>query len=172
MAGKSEQGSTDGKAEPQAAPSTLSGPGLQEVVVRQWSSQDTSSYGSAGEGASHVLSCPIPKTSYSKLLRDLQTPLVMPSGALLRLVEKVKKGSPEGGLVCCADEDEEDDGETDDGDATRYSGAGSAATYWDALLRQHWEQLEKEEGAAQGRLGKPTAVITPAVFRFSVYAPM
>jgi hypothetical protein len=59
------------------------------------------------------------------------------------------------GCIVCADEDEEDDGETDEGDATRYAGAASAATYWDALLRQHWEQLEKEEGAAQGRLGTP-----------------
>lgn len=49
-ASKSEQGSTDGEAEPEKL--DLSAPGLQDVIFRQWSSHDTSSYGSAGEGGS------------------------------------------------------------------------------------------------------------------------
>ena len=47
-AGKSEQGSTDGETEPEKL--DLSAPGLEDVIVRQWSTHDTSSYGSAGEG--------------------------------------------------------------------------------------------------------------------------
>ena len=41
----------------------------------------------------------------------------------------------------------------DDADILPPESASSAATYWDRLLRHHWQALEKEEGGPH-RVGK------------------
>ena len=41
----------------------------------------------------------------------------------------------------------------DDADIPPPESASSAATYWDRLLRHHWQALEKEEGGPH-RVGK------------------
>ncbi len=59
---------------------------------------------------------------------------------------------------CCgADEDEEEGTGEDDSDILPAESASSAATYWDKLLRHHWQALEKEEGAPN-RIGEPAAL--------------
>lgn len=48
----------------------------------------------------------------------------------------------------------------DDADMLPAESASSAATYWDRLLRHHWQALEKEEGVPHSRVGEqqlPTA---------------
>ena len=51
------------------------------------------------------------------------------------------------GEQCRADEDEDEGTGEDDADMLPAENASSAATYWDRLLRHHWQALEKEEGA-------------------------
>ena len=56
-------------------------------------------------------------------------------------------------LVCVTDEEEEEGIAEDDADMLPAESASSAATYWDRLLRHHWQALEKEEGGPH-RVGK------------------
>ena len=46
-----------------------------------------------------------------------------------------------------------DAAEEDEGLRSAESALG-AASYWDGLLRAHWQALEKEEGGLAGRLGR------------------
>ena len=59
------------------------------------------------------------------------------------------------GLRCSdvTDEEEEEGTAEDDADILPAESASSAATYWDRLLRHHWQALEKEEGGPH-RVGK------------------
>lgn len=49
------------------------------------------------------------------------------------------------------EDDLEEEDTWEDVDASRSESAATAATYWDTLLRDHWQQLEKEEGGLHGR---------------------
>ena len=55
--------------------------------------------------------------------------------------------------LCTADEDEEEGTAEVNSDMLPAESTSSAATYWDKLLRHHWQALEKEQGAPN-RIGE------------------
>jgi hypothetical protein len=55
--------------------------------------------------------------------------------------------------VLHAEDELEEEEAGEEAEASRSESAASAASYWDNLLRQHWQQLEKEEGGLHGRIG-------------------
>jgi hypothetical protein len=59
--------------------------------------------------------------------------------------------------LCTADEDEEEGTAEDNSEMLPAESTSSAATYWDKLLRHHWQALEKEEGAPN-RIGECKAL--------------
>ena len=64
--------------------------------------------------------------------------------------------------LCTADEDDEEGTAEDNSEMLPAESTSSAATYWDKLLRHHWQALEKEEGVRIGECKALSSVLSLA----------
>ena len=111
------------------------------MALRDWSTDEAYSERPSGEGK--LL---LPASSPHSLYAVMASLRASESAWTVRSFQWLKLCRAESIALTATDEEGEDGMAEDDADILPAESASSAATYWDRLLRHHWQALEKEEG--------------------------